>query len=168
MRIFDGAGMFITTNGRILRPMKANTNRFIAQGVLSLMLTGIVGCAGPQPVAVLKPVGPVTAEVKARPSGYLVVNSAREQSAPQIYFDTRFYPHTGYSIYDSHGVLVRTVRNHLGSWDETLERVSLPPGRYTVHALSEVEGEVAVPVIIQQAKTTVVNLPRHEHSLAGL
>jgi hypothetical protein len=148
--------------------MKANTYRLIAQAVLGLTLTGIVGCAGPQPVAVLKPVGPVTTEVKARPSGYLVVNSARDQSPPQIYFDTRFYPHTGYSIYDSHGVLVRTVRNHLGSWDETLERVSLPPGRYTVYALSEAEGEVAVPVIIQQAKTTVVNLPRHEHSLANL
>ena len=168
MRTFDDAGTFITMNGRKLRPMKANTCRFIVQSVLGLMLTGIVGCAGPQPVAVLKPVGPVTTEVKVRPSGYLVVNSAREKSAPEIYFDTRFLPHTGYSIYDSRGVLVRTVRNHLGSWDETLERVSLAPGRYTVYALSEAEGEVAVPVIIQRAKTTFVNLPRHEHSLANL
>src|SRR5206468_3143931 len=47
VRIFDGAGVFITANRRTLRPMKANTNRLIAQGVLGLTLTGIVGCAGP-------------------------------------------------------------------------------------------------------------------------
>jgi len=133
-----------------------------------MALLGFVGCAGQQSIAVLKPVRPLTTEVKARPAGYLVVNSAAEQPNAQIYFDTHFYPHSGYSIYDSHGVLVRTVRNHLGSWDETLERVSLPPGNYTVVALSEADGEVAVPVIIQKAKTTVVDLRRHEHSLASL
>ena len=150
--------------------MKANIDRFVANGILGITLLGVIGCVGPQPPAapVLKTVGPNVIEVKPRPSGYLIVNSAPEQPNAQIYFDTRFYPHTGYSIYDSNGVLVREVRNHLGAWDETLEKVSLPPGKYTVVALSEVDGRVAVPVVIQRAKTTFVDLKRPQHTIASL
>jgi hypothetical protein len=60
------------------------------------------------------------------------------------------------------------VRNHVGAWDESPFRVSLPPGRYTIRAESEIDGDVSVPDIIKGAKTTVVNLQRDDHPTAAL
>ncbi len=149
--------------------MKNTSRSYAVRGFLGIiMILGCAACAGDRHVVVLKPVGPTVLATKVRATGYLIVNTAIEEPASQIYFDTHFYPHSAYAIYDGHGAFVRTVRNHLGAWDETLDRVSLAPGRYTIFAESEVDGEVAVPVIIECAKTTVVNLKRHEHSLAAL
>jgi hypothetical protein len=118
------------------------------------------GCAGSQQVTVLHTVGPApsVAKVRMRTLGNLVVYTAVE--VPPISSDTLFYPHTAYAINDSHGAFLRGVRNHIGSWDEQPERVSLPPGRYLISAESELQGDVKVPIIIRPAKTTVVNLQR--------
>ena len=123
----------------------------------------IAGCAGNEQVTVLHTVGPVPAgtRMQAQAAGNLIVYTAVQ--VPPISSDTLFYPHTSYAIYDSHGVFLRGVRNHIGPWDEQAERVSLPPGRYTISGESELQGDVKVPIIIQAAKTTVVNLQRISH-----
>ena len=141
-------------------------SRYITCGILGLILAAMGGCAGNQQVTVLKPVGPAATATRGHAPGYLIVYTAIEE--PKINPDGLFYPHTEYGIYDAHGTFVRFVRNHLGPWDESPEFVSLSPGKYTVRAESEIRGEVAIPVIIRGAKTTVVNLERRDHSLAGL
>jgi hypothetical protein len=121
------------------------------------------GCAGSNDVPVLKTVGPVprTAKKTLPAAGHLVVYSAVE--LPPIPSDTLFYPHTAYAIYDCRGAFLCGVRNHIGPWDETPECVSLPPGRYTVSAESEFDGDVVVPIIIRKGRTTVVELQRVRH-----
>lgn len=121
----------------------------------------IGGCAGNEPVTVLPTVGPAPSNARTQAQGDLIVYTAVK--VPPISSDTLFYPHTRYAIYDSHGTFLRGVRNHIGPWDEQAERVSLPPGRYTISAESELRGDVKVPIIIQAAKTTVVNLQRISH-----
>ena len=136
--------------------------------LLGIYLAAMAGCAADQKVAVLNPVGP-GAPAPAKVShglGFLVVYTAIEE--PKINPDTQFYPHTSYAIYDDQGVFPRGVRNHVGAWDEfLLDTVGLPAGRYSIRAQSEINGDVSVPVIIKGAKTTVVNLQRQGHRLAG-
>jgi hypothetical protein len=118
------------------------------------------GCADSTQVTVLPTVGP-TATLSRRhytPMGHLVVYTAVH--IPPIASDTLYYPHTSYALYERHGKLLRWVRNNIGPWDEQPEVVSLAPGRYTVEAKSELQGDVMVPVIIASKKTTVVNLQR--------
>ena len=136
-------------------------------GLLGMMMIAGGGCAENQEAAVLKPVGPIA--VHKRPpseAGFLVVYTAIEE--PRINPDTMYAPHTSYVIYDSRGAFFQNVRNHVGAWDETPDRVILPPGKYTIKAESEMDGEVVVPIIIKPAKTTLVNLePRREPDLAS-
>ncbi len=113
-----------------------------------------------QPLTVLPTVGPDSGP-KPAVSGYLVVYTDTE--SPINTGDLQYYPHTAYKIYDSHGTLLRFVRNHLSERDEKPARVSLPPGRYTVVGRSETQGEVAVPVVVGALRTTVVNLEKRSH-----
>jgi hypothetical protein len=53
-----------------------------------------------------------------------------------------------------------TVNNHFSNQSEDPEKASLAPGRYTVIADSEKDGEVSVPVIIETARTTVLHLEK--------
>ncbi len=112
-------------------------------------------------MTVLPTVGPDSAP-KASVTGYLVVYTDTEN--PINVGDIVYYPHTGYKIYDSHGVLLRFVRNHMSERDEQPSRVSLPPGHYTVIGKSEAQGQVAVPVIVNGLRTTVVNLEKRSHA----
>jgi hypothetical protein len=122
-----------------------------------------IGAAGAQsqPVTVLPEVGPDTAP-KTPVSGYLVVYTDTEN--PINVGDIVYYPHTAYTIYDSHGRLFKSVRNHMSERDELPTRVSLPPGHYTVMGKSETQGQVVVPVIISGLRTTVVNLEKRSHA----
>ncbi len=72
-----------------------------------------------QPLTVLPTVGPDSGP-KPAVSGYLVVYTDTE--SPINTGDLQYYPHTAYKIYDSHGTLLRFVRNHLSERDEK------PPG----------------------------------------
>jgi len=87
--------------------------------------------------------------------GYLVVYTATE---PFNDGDMMYYTHTDYELYSREGRLLKNVRNSIVKGDEVPEKISLPPGRYMVHARSEYEGWVAVPVRIEYGRTTVVNL----------
>ena len=124
----------------------------------------IGGCANEQ-VTVLHTVGPAPsgATMQARATGDLIVYTAVKVPLPMGVSDTQYYPHTSYALYDANGKFLRGVRNHIGAWDEEPERVSLPPGRYTISAESELQGSVKAPIIIQAGKTTVVNLQRISH-----
>ena len=87
---------------------------------------------------------------------------------PDINPDTQFYPHRPYAIYDSHGAFVETIRNHVGAWDESPDRVALVPGRYTVRTDAHFGSGFSVPVVIGTGRTTIVDLQHRDHSLAGL
>ena len=130
----------------------------------ALLALAAAGCAAVPPPTVLQPVGPPAAPLTQAP-GYLVV--ATEVEPPPISADTMFCPHTSYAIYDRHGLLLRTVRNHLGPWDESPERVALRPGSYTISAPSQFGGDVLVPVIIREGATTRVDLERNRRQGAS-
>ena len=87
--------------------------------------------------------------------GYLVVYSATE---PFNDGDMMYYTHTDYELYSRGGTHLKTVRNSIVKGDEVPEKISLAPGKYLVHARSECEGWVYVPVRIEYGRTTIVNL----------
>jgi hypothetical protein len=123
----------------------------------------MTGCASDLKVTTLAPVTPDSNRAPAgNVTGFLVVYSDTE--SPIMTDDVMYYPHTGYKIYDSHGVYVRYVQNHVSATDESPSRVALPAGKYTIRARSEVDGEVAVPVVIRGLSTTVVNLEKRSHN----
>ncbi|HEY3899486.1 MAG TPA: hypothetical protein VGM54_12770 [Chthoniobacter sp.] len=148
--------------------MKSRSHQLFLYGLASVAVALFVGCATNEAPTVLRTVGP-TAPVVAkttRHEGYLIVYTPIIE--PNIKPDTEFYPHTAYAVYDSTGKIFEVVRNHVGAWDETPYTVSLPSGKYTIRAVSEFTGDVAIPVIIRGGRTTVVNFQRHEHYLASL
>jgi hypothetical protein len=124
-------------------------------GALAVLLGG---CAEEPRTIVFKPVGPAPIVQKSRSEGFLVAYTPVR--LPPISSDTLFYPHTSYALYDSHGAFLHHVRNHLGAWDESPETVSLPPGKYAVHAQSGTGDDLIVPVIIRGGRTTVVDLSK--------
>jgi hypothetical protein len=119
---------------------------------LALSFATLTGCAGEQ-TTMLSPVDPDL--IVHSSIGYLVVSSATEE-----YTDgsTMYYPHTDYTIYTKDGRYLKGIQNHLGLDDESPERVSLPAGSYVVHARSEIDGSVDVPVTIATGRTTTLNL----------
>lgn len=129
---------------------------------LLLAVVTFSGCAtSREAVTVLRPVepAPLVAHPKAHSSGSLVAYTP--VVLPPMNSTTLFYPHSSYDLYDSHGALLRHVKNHLGAWDETPERIILPPGQYTVRAQADSPGELVVPIVIRGGRTTVVDLARN-------
>jgi len=139
--------------------MKTNTRLQITASLLAAAFFASADCAQSQPPAALSTAGDSGPGQGA--TGYLIVYTDTED--PIDVGDIVYHPHTSYKIYDSHGALFRSVRNHLSSRDENPARVSLPPGRYTVVGKSETKGDVAVPVNISALRTTVVNLEKRSH-----
>lgn len=116
------------------------------------------GCAS-QPVAV-SPVGPAPVSFNhTGERGYLRVFSATETHV--IAENTYYYPHTSYTIFDESGAVVKYVRNHTGSTDESPTLVAIPSGTYNIVAESESYGRMTVPVVIKDGQTTVVHLDRN-------
>jgi hypothetical protein len=139
----------------------AKRSRFAAGLLVTVgLLAGATGTQS-QPLTVLSAVGPDTAP-RIPGTGYLVVYTETEN--PINVGDIVYYPHTAYKIYDSHGTLFKSVRNHMSERDEQPARVSLPPGHYTVLGKSETKCPVAVPVIVSGLRTTVVNLEKRSHA----
>jgi hypothetical protein len=103
----------------------------------------------------LPPVGPANLSSGAPSGGYLLVYSATEEHNDG---GLMYYPHTSYRIYSQNGRYLKAVHNHISLSDELPEPVLLQSGQYMVHATSEVDGPVIVPVIIASGRTTVVNL----------
>lgn len=120
------------------------------------LVSALAGCSTP-PMA-LNRVGPAPVGNGGSASSakdWLVVNTATETRQVGDY--TYYYPHTGYSIYTKAGKFCQYVPNHIGDTDESAARVGIPAGKYTVDAESDF-GPVIVPVLIEDGKTTEVNL----------
>jgi hypothetical protein len=98
---------------------------------------------------------PAVGPAEPEHTGYLVVYTATE---PTDDGDVMYYTHTDYRLYSSSGVFLKTIKNSIVKGDEVPETVRLAPGRYMIHAQSETEGYVAVPVVIADGRKTVVNL----------
>lgn len=124
--------------------------------LLAALAALVSGCADVPQATVLNTVGPAPLSSRPRSRGYLVAYTPVK--LPPISSDTLFYPHSSYAVYDSQNRFLFRVRNHLGPWDETPQRISLRPGRYTLHAQSDFAGDLIVPVIIRGDRTTVVDL----------
>jgi hypothetical protein len=111
---------------------------------------------------VLDPVGPPSASGSAPGSldfigtGLLRVYSATETRHGGK-FD-KYYPHTGYTIYDTNGARVRFVRNSVANIDEIPASVPLPAGLYHIRAQDDNYGRVTVPLVILNGQTTTVYL----------
>ena len=137
------------------------TNEFVF--VCAAIVPFLAGCASAQ--TSLSPIGPNPSSRVASVSeaGHLQVFSATEKSSP-VTSDDFFnytYPlnlHTGYDITDADGKTVKFVRNHASDLDEWPDNVALPAGDYHIVAKSVWCGQVTVPVVVQNGKTTVVHL----------
>lgn len=132
-----------------------NTKYNILTGATLVAL--LAGCAS-TPIT-LSPVGP----------GPVIRTAYAPNGSLQVFSDTDthvigdgppYYTHTGYSIHDESGKIVRFVPNHIGDMDESPSIVPVPAGRYKIVAESSSYGRVTVPVVIQEDRTTVVHLDR--------
>jgi hypothetical protein len=141
----------------------------------------LVGCATPQRVAVLEPVGPAPGQtVKSQGDGVLQVYSARKRMPSDVNREVFFegedfgengfllYPaHTDYAILSPDGKVLRKVHNAADLYDPKPATVSLPPGCYKVQAKVEDYGRmrepVEVPVLIKPGQTTAVHLAMDWH-----
>ena len=123
-----------------------------------ILATAFAGCATHTSVIVDQPVGPDLARPRIdlnKGAGRLLVYSALE-SLDAVESD---HPtHSSYIIYDKNGNMVRRVDNRSGSFYQTPTTVSLPAGEYKVEARATNSGLVAVPVIVKENKTTIVDL----------
>jgi hypothetical protein len=133
--------------------MKTIHYMLIATSVIPLM----AGCSS-TPVT-LNSVGPAPISVESfTPKGYLQVFTATETR--ELGDNTYYYPHTGYSIHDESGKMIKFVPNHTGDMDESPAFVTVPAGKYDIVAESESYGRVTVPVAIAEGRATVVHLDR--------
>jgi hypothetical protein len=124
----------------------------------SAIIPFLAGCAS-KPIT-LPVVGPEpTSRATVDSKGYLQVFSATEKSSSVASDDpTSFNLHTGYDINDESGKSVKFVPNHASNMDESPDTVRLPAGKYNIVAVSTSCGQVTVPVVIQNGKTTIVHL----------
>jgi hypothetical protein len=103
------------------------------------------------------PVGPgADSRSVAGADGFLKVFTATHKV--DVDFEAYFNPHASYRVEDVSGRTVKFVQNHSSDQDEAPDMVGLPAGRYNVVAESTWYGMVTVPVVIEQGKTTVVQL----------
>jgi hypothetical protein len=131
------------------------------KGMLCSCLMGLAllcsGCAVARgPLVLHEAVGPQRPYTNSpRAEGSLVVYSAHRVAT---YAQSEYPVHTSYTIYNAGGKLVERVDNLAGSFNQDPATVTLPPGEYRVKALLERGGQVVVPVIVEQGKTTIVDL----------
>jgi hypothetical protein len=125
----------------------------IMVGAAFLPMVG--GCAiTPTPLASIGPEPTRTAW--SGPEGYLQVFTATQTVDAD--FHAYFNVHVGYEIDDASGKTIEYVANHQSDIDESVDRVSLQPGAYTVVARSTWCGLVKIPVVIEQGRSTAVHL----------
>ncbi len=127
----------------------------IVPSVIALLSLSLAGAALAKET-VLPTVGPETEQFHGPLVGYLRVFTATTQVETG---DTTWeYPHTDYKVCAPSGKVVAFVPNSVGDLSGAPATVELPPGKYLVHAESDRNGFVAVPVIVKGGHTTVVDL----------
>ena len=128
----------------------------VALGLIPLAIS----CASDARRATLQPVRNFPANSDGshlRTHGFLVVYTPTE-----LHFDdklTRFYPHTGYSIYEPKAnQLIKYVPNRTGKFGEAPNWVLLPAGSYTIQSRTAYNHPISIPIIIRPETTTTINL----------
>ena len=131
--------------------------KMMASGSL-LAAMGFWGGFSAQADTVISTVGPVPIV----PMGKLIVYSATvpslAEAGAEFDWEENRNLHTNYTIYRKDGSVFRQVHNSFGPDDENAKTVALPPGKYTVRALSQRDGWVRVPVVIKPDRLTSVKL----------
>ena len=126
------------------------------------ILQGLVllgGCASDRGLPTLSLVEPsASGTAEGRGPGHLIVRNASHETITGD--GVMAYPFDDYKIFNERRSCIKRVRNRGGAGSELPNRVDLPPGRYTVVASSEIQGPVAVPVLIKSGLTTEVDLER--------
>lgn len=117
-----------------------------------------------QPALVLQTVGPSAAAVplgqlNSNGEGFLKVFSATETR--HLGNESKYHPHTDYTIFNTNGSVFRWVENSLDPSDEAAALVYLPAGFYRIQAQDNSYGRVIVPVLIEPWRTTKVYLESH-------
>lgn len=147
--------------------------------VVSGAVACLAGCTTPRQLAVSEPVGPVPMERAKRVGDTsLQVYSARIRRPADMNREEFLWnndagrnnflyepAHTDYTIYRQNGSIVRRVRNARVGGDPQPTLVSLPAGRYNVVAYARGFGLIAIPVVVERGKRTVVNLQRFPNPL---
>jgi hypothetical protein len=141
--------------------------------LMALGAAALAGCAATSTTVVTEPVGPDLARPKINVEagqGRLLVYTARDVGIgdPVAYFPT----HSAYRILNDDGTPLRTVDNRSSTFDQQPLTVTLPVGKYKVKGRATNAGEVIVPVVVAENKTTVVDLegsvfPQHGPTGAG-
>jgi len=122
--------------------------------LIVLLSLGLAGAAAAKET-ILPTVGPEIEHFQGPMVGYLRVFTATTEKETG---ETYEYPHTDYRVCAPSGKVVAFVANGDGNLSGAPDTVELSPGKYIVHAESDKDGFVAVPVIIKGGHTTVVDL----------
>jgi hypothetical protein len=122
------------------------------------VLTACAGCAPIQPLVLSHAVGPLRSFAdESRTAGALVVYS--DTDGPVI--DAADYsPHSDYNVYTMDGQPVRSVTNRDNMSAREPAILELPVGQYKITAKALKFGFVTVPVVIENGRTTLVDLNR--------
>jgi hypothetical protein len=133
--------------------------RLAALALASLAGLGLLaGCATSKPALTLPAIGPVSggrANWVGSANGYLRVYTATEDFTSG---GLTYQVPKAYWVYTPEGKQVRGIPNRVGIQDQHPLSVSLPPGRYVVHAPSQNYGLVRVPLLILPTRLTLVYL----------
>jgi hypothetical protein len=139
----------------------------------TISAAALVGCAATSTTTVTDRVGPDLAQPRINLSaghGQLIVYTARDTGIgdPVNYFPT----HSPYVILKDDGSVLRRVDNRSGNFDREPLTVSLAPGEYKIRGRASNSGNVVVPIVVAENKTTIVDLegatfPQHKPTGAG-
>lgn len=119
----------------------------------------LAGCAATSTTVVDQPVGPDLARPKINLNaglGQLLVYTARDVGIadPVAYYPT----HSPYRILKDDGSFLRRVDNRASTFNVQPQLVTLPAGKYKVRGRATNAGTVVVSVVVEENKTTVVDL----------
>ena len=143
--------------------------------ILGTALTSLLlGCATTR-VAVA-PVGPNPAgSITPMANGQLEVFSAERARRDGNELDPNpvWFQHADYDVFNQQGKWIEHVFNTMGHYAEAPRVIQLPVGSYVVKAQASGYLRLAVPVVIEQGRTTRVHLdaswkPLDQHSEDGI
>ena len=128
----------------------------LSLSVYLIALVAAAGCATRPGIVLKETVGPARPHPGRRKGeGELVVCSALEVANAA---DADHPAHSGYTICAPDGRLIREVDNRTGPFYQDPVTVALPVGSYEVKGRATNHGAVVVPVLIEEGRTTVVDL----------
>ena len=137
-------------------------NRTMSERTLTLLaficlplLSGCLATARPLhgPAQVVGLVKPCAASGKK--DGKLVVSTDTLEHEEELF---TYSLHRPYDLFDRDGEFLRRVRNHIGAYDESPMRISLPEGTYRIRTQAS-DGEVlVVEVELKSERVTYVDI----------